>query len=179
MSKTATHRKYVREVIAKADLSQACFTVQGDLEKMRAVIFRENTGCDLTKVVLCPFCLLEGPLQKFLVSTKKGISAARGRCPHCENGMMLRTLTHDWTVPEYAKWVYQYSGSGFWQKIPSFEVWKERLRQRGWSTEFWDTYKQLKEESPREENVETRMNRLGEEAAQQWNTEQPGGDVDA
>ena len=164
------HRKYVRQEKAKSDLNQACFTSQGDVEKMRTVIFRENTGCDVSKIVLCPFCLQEGPLQKFLLSTKKGISASRGRCPSCQNGMMLRTLTHEWTIAEYAKWVFDYAGSGFWQKIPSFEIWKDRLQIRGWSADFWDLYKQLKQENPTE-NVEDHMNKLGEEAALQWHME--------
>lgn len=167
MNKVAAHRKYIREEKAKADLNQVSFTPLGNLEKMRSVLFRENTGCDVNKTVLCPFCLQEGQLQKFLLSTKKGLSAARGRCPSCGNGMLLRTLTHDWTPQEYAKWVFNYAGSGFWQKIPTFESWKQRLQNRGWSREFWDAYKQLKEESPREGYAD-RMNRLGEEAAAQW-----------
>ena len=84
--------------------------------------------------------------------------------------MLLRSLVRDWTPESYAKWVFDYSHSGFWKKI-NFEMWKDRLQERGWSQTFWDIYKRLKAENPSEENYEDRMNRQGEEAAQQWQRE--------
>ena len=165
-----THRKYLREELAKADYSQAYFTREGQIEALRTAAFKEGTGLDLNKIVFCPFCLADDKVQRFLVSTKKGISTGRAQCPTCGQGMMLRNIVKDWTPETYAKWVYEYSGSGFWQKI-NFELWKDRLYARGWSQAFWDVYRQLKSDSPREENYEDRMNRQGEEAAQQWQRE--------
>lgn len=166
----AGHRKYQRQEIAKADIGQACFTRDGRLESLKSAAFKEQTGLDLNKVVFCPFCLAEEKVQKFLVSTKKGISTGKAQCPACGQGMMLRNVIKDWTPESYAKWVYEYSASGFWQKI-RFELWKDRLYARGWSQAFWDVYRQLKSDSPREENYEDRMNRMGEEAAQRWQEE--------
>ncbi len=170
----ASHRKYVREELAKADLHQAAFTRDGRLESLRVAVFRETIGADLNKKVFCPFCLVDATLQKFLVSTKQGISSSKAECPYCHCGMLFRNVAREWTVEQYAKWVFDYSSSGFWKKIPSFELWKERLKARGWSQEFWRVYGELKENSPREESFEDRMNRMGEEEAQRWNKEGVG-----
>lgn len=166
------HRKYVRELKAKSDFSQACFTPAGELESLRGAVFKAQTGADLNKLFFCPFCLMENKLQKFLISTKKGLSNTRGLCPACGEGMLLRSLTRDWTPQTYAQWVFEYARSGFWKKV-NFEVWKTRLQECGWSQDFWDVYKQLKAENPTE-SYEDRMNRQGEEAAQQWNSEGVG-----
>lgn len=170
------HRKYVRETIARADHGQACFTPDGHLESLRIAALKAQTGLDLNSLLPCPFCLNENTAQKFLVSTKKGISSSRAQCPSCGEGMLFRTLTRKWTAEVYAKWVFDYSHSGFWKKI-NFEIWKTRLAERGWAETFWDVYKQLKAENPREENYEDRMNRLGEEEAQNWRQNEDEGKV--
>lgn len=170
------HRKYARETIAKADPGQLCFTSAGSLESARIAVLTEQTGLDLSSVLFCPFCLIENKARTFLVSTKKGISPNRAQCPACGEGMLFRTLIRKWTAEVYAKWVFGYSHSGFWKKI-KFETWKIKLYERGWAETFWDIYKQLKAENPREENYEDRMNRLGQEAAQQWQQNEDEGQV--
>ena len=47
------------------------------------------------------------------------------------------------TWKQYAHFLYEYSRQGGWQKI-SWKIWKERMQQMGWSTEFWEEYKALK-----------------------------------
>lgn len=44
---------------------------------------------------------------------------------------------------QYAKWVWDYRKSGFWQKV-NFEAFKGRLVALGISKRFWDTYKKYK-----------------------------------
>lgn len=168
-------RKYLREEMAKGDYSQACFTRDGRLEALRAAVFTEQSGMDLNKIVFCPFCLTDNKLQRFLVSTKKGISNSRAHCPNCDEGMLLFSLLHDWTPETYAKWVFEYSRSGFWKKV-NFEAWKRRLFERGWSEAFWEIYRQLKADNP-SESYEDMMNRKGQEAAQQWQQEESGQDA--
>ncbi len=167
------HRKYVREQMTKVDRSQACFTREGQLESLHDAVLKQEIGADLNKLMVCPFCLRDNKLQKFLVSTKKGVSNSRAQCPACGEGMLLRSLMRDWTPETYAQWVFEYSHSGFWKKV-HFEIWKDRLIARGWSDTFWNVYRELKTQNPAAENYEDRMNRMGEEAAQQWNEEGPG-----
>jgi transcription elongation factor Elf1 len=160
------HRKYSRETIAKSDKAQTCFTKEGELESLRIAVLKEETGLDMNTILSCPFCLIENRVQRFLVSTKKGISTSRTQCPSCGEGMFFRTLNRKWTAETYAKWVFDY-GAAFWRKI-KFENWKAELSKKGWAEGFWDVYKRLKAENPKEESYEDRMNRLGEETAQQW-----------
>jgi len=103
----------------------------------------------ITGTFMCPFCLHLGPISEYLVSTKKGISQGKALCPECKQGMMMRSLTSEWTPEEFAEWVYPYTRSGFWQKC-SFKKFNERLKRLGWSYPFWTRYKQLKGEDKSE-----------------------------
>ena len=103
--------------------------------------------------VYCPFCLFYAKMGAFLISTKKGFHRGLGKCSDCNQKMQLRTLTSEWTIEEYAEWCYNYSVSGFWQKVP-YQKWSSRLKKMGWAQKFWNRYKALKggdvEESPEE-----------------------------
>jgi hypothetical protein len=126
----------------------------------------QMTSVDYNMRVRCPFCLHDDRLQAFLVSTKKGISQARAECPECHNGMMMKSLTSEWTPEQYAEWAYPYAGSGFWQKVP-FETWKKRLHEIGWSHRFWERYKALKGSDESEDYFDY-LDRQQEETRQQW-----------
>lgn len=165
------HRKYVREDSVKMDVGQTCFRPDGSLRPLPTVHV-ESSSIDVEKMVMCPFCLATNKIQRFLVSTKTGISSSKAECPECKNGMLMRTLLREWTPEAFAEWVYEYRRSGYWQKV-QFEAWKKRLEQLGWSRPFWDHYGQIKEENKGEdESYSDYMNRQGEEMAQQWNDQE-------
>jgi transcription elongation factor Elf1 len=135
------HQKYLRQERAKADKAQTRFTDQGFIFRPRLIVKHEHL--DINETVNCPFCLFEAPLRKFLVSTKKGLSVGKAKCPDCDNTMFMDTLTAERTIQEYALWCFDYAKSDFWGKVP-FQKFKMRLKMLGVSQEFWDKYKQLK-----------------------------------
>lgn len=148
MSKAAQDRKYRREQIAQSDKAQSTFGSSGQVQK-KAGVKIERKVLNMNKPVFCPFCLEGDYLKNFLVSTKKGLSTSKAQCPHCQSGMLLRTVLRKWTVEEYADWVFAYRVSGFWQKI-NFEKWSKNLEIKGWARDFWDRYKALKGEAEEE-----------------------------
>jgi hypothetical protein len=152
------HRKYQREQQAYKDKQQTKF---GETGLPRLIIKQKSnvyTILDTNMQVMCSFCLYQDNLRKFLVSTKKGISQTKAKCPECKGGMMMRTLTADMTPEQYAEFCYGYSRSGFWYKVP-FTKCKERLAQLGWSTQFWNRYMQLKGENQSVESYEAFIQR--------------------
>jgi transcription elongation factor Elf1 len=142
---TAGYRRLVRER-NKLDRKQQLFNAEGVAKRKEPPKVEVTTVLDIKQAVMCPFCLYENHLQVFLVSTKKGISQSKAKCPECKNGMLMRSLTADLTVEEYAEWCFGYVADGFWKKVP-FERWKSRLFHLGWSQRFWERYKQLKGDS--------------------------------
>ena len=126
-----------------ADKQQTRLGADGKLKPAKVQQVTEFTSANYMMMVSCPFCLHDDKLQAFLVSTKKGISQSKAACPECKNGMMMISLTADWTPEQYAEWVFEYRKSGFWQKC-KFSIWKDRLYKRGWSKQFWEKYKALK-----------------------------------
>lgn len=162
----------------KGTATQAKFGKDGTVLTTVVGMYAEQSSVDVLQLVHCPFCLGEDTMQTFLISTKKGLSLSKGECRMCGHGMMLRNLLSMKSTPEkYAEWVWSYARSGFWQKI-QFNEWKNRLEEMGWSRPFWDKYKALKTEAvssgQEPENYVDYMNRQGEEAAAEWNQEQPG-----
>lgn len=105
----------------------------------------------------CPFCLHIDNIYHFKIKTKSGYSEKRARCPECEQGMMMRSLTKEMKPEEFADWCYTY-GAGFWSKVGNFEEWNRRLRKLDWSYRFWKKYKELKGEFD-EESYADKMNR--------------------
>lgn len=103
--------------------------------------------------VMCPFCLHTSFINAFLKSSKKGFDKRLGECPECQQGMMLKTLTAEWTPEQFAQWCYEYSASGFWQKV-TFKKFTDRLYQMGWSYRFWAKYKELKGPTDEEASYE-------------------------
>lgn len=97
--------------------------------------------------VFCPFCLINLPLNNFLITVKKGIHQSLGKCPNCENEILLKTLDNlnVMTMKEFAKFIFDYRLNGFWDKAP-FEQFKSRLKEFEDYQDFWDEYKRLKEQ---------------------------------
>jgi hypothetical protein len=111
----------------------------------------------------CPFCLSFLPFSKFLVSLKSkkgkglGFDRGKGKCPECGQGMRLDTLLsmRKWLlegplgegVKLYARWVFDYRKSGFFQKI-KFSQFNSMLKSMKVQREFWDEYKRLKGDLP-------------------------------
>lgn len=166
-------RKWLRQELVRADRAQVCFSGDGQLLEKRARVVVEVASVDVSRVVFCPFCLFEGKLQRFLVSTKEGISRSKAECPECEAGMLMSSVVHVWKPEEYAQWVFAYARRGFWQKC-KWAIWRKRLLERGWSESFWDRYKELKAEATEEgepESYTEYMARKGAEAAAEWTSE--------
>lgn len=167
MSKTAAHRKYVREEKAKIDKQQTLFFSTGKstsiVENTHRFAKLEARGLDPFKNVTCPYCLSYMKLRTYLKSTKKGFNKKDGKCSLCGNSFELETLVKmgKWTPEEYAQYVYNSRRSGFWQKIKFYE-WKERMELMGWLKQFWDAYKKLKIEDSQESYSEY-MDRLAKE----------------
>ncbi len=145
----AEHRKFIRQERVKQDRQQTVFfktehevTFTNNPNKWATLT---NQGLDPYRNVTCIFCLGISKLRLFLISTKKGYNRSLGKCPVCGQKMRLETLVKmlKWTPEEYAKFVFDYRQSGFWQKV-AFEDWKKRLDMMGWSQPFWTEYKRLR-----------------------------------
>jgi transcription elongation factor Elf1 len=95
-----------------------------------------------TKIFACPFCLYRGDITKFYVRIKKGVSDKQFKCPDCGEIMRRDTLTKDMSIEQYAQWMYDTRG---WERV-KFAVWKQRLKDYGWSWRFWNEYKKHKAE---------------------------------
>jgi ribosomal protein S27AE len=160
------HKRYKMQERARDDKQQLTFGSSGKVEQRKRMVTVTDSTLPVNMLVMCPFCLYQARLQRFLVSTSKGISHLKAQCPDCGNGMMMKSLTSEWTPEQYAEFVYPYAGSGFWQKC-KFETWKKRLAQIGWSKRFWDRYKALKGDDETESYGEY-MERKAQEDAQQW-----------
>jgi hypothetical protein len=138
--------RFDRDYNNAMDKQQVKFTNTGWLEKPKPPKTETNfTTVNSNELVVCPFCLYQAKLSAFFISNKQGISQKKAHCPECNNGMEMSSLYNDWGSKEYAQWVYKYRVFGFWKKCP-FEIWKKRLKQMGWSLDFWIMYKQLKGE---------------------------------
>jgi len=159
----ASHRKYKREQKAQDDRLQTVLTPEGRRVKEARPTHVDFVYKDLDMICMCPFCLYEAPMQKYIIATKQGYHRGLGKCPECGNMMRFESLTAEWTPEQYAEWVYPYATSGFWQKIP-YKTWQERMRKIGWSWRFWARYKQLKGEGA-EDTYEAHLQREQEEWA--------------
>lgn len=155
---------------AKDDKHQLRIGIDGKLKPSKMQMVTVVVSANYNQMVMCPFCLHAAKLQAFLVSTKKGISQSKAACPECKNGMMMKSLTTEWSPEEYADWVYNYRSMGFWQKVP-FNLWKERLHKIGWSHRFWTRYKELKG-SDESEDYWDYLDSQQQEAKEQWEREQ-------
>jgi hypothetical protein len=100
--------------------------------------------------VFCPFCIHVDELQSFLIPGKRGAYLARAKCPECGKGMLVKTLTREFTPEQFAEWVYKEYGVEFWRKV-TFKLFTKRLYDMGWSYRFWRRYKELKGESPEQQ----------------------------
>lgn len=96
---------------------------------------------------VCPWCLHTGTLDKFTRFTKEGEVAKLTECPECGQAMKDSTLNMVDMGPEkYSEW--------FWTQVTAFkardrvkwETVKKRVKEMGFSTQFWDAYKRVKEQ---------------------------------
>jgi transcription elongation factor Elf1 len=135
--------KWDREQKAKEDKQQAKLNPKSP----SFIQVKQETKTDIIQLhtgeYYCPFCLHKDRINKYLISTKKGYHKGLGKCPECGNQMQFKSLTAAWTPEQFAEWAYQYSASGYWQKVP-FSKFNSRLRQIGWLERFWARYRQLK-----------------------------------
>lgn len=94
---------------------------------------------------LCPWCLTEHYLSQYLTHCKNGKLAKKGQCPNCGHRMLIDTLRRikEYTIEEFAEWVYERGHYGFWKEI-KFQEWKQRLYEVGFSQKFWGRYRELK-----------------------------------
>ena len=161
-------RRYDRQERARDDKAQTVLGPQGPRPNPLKLARKSETLLDPSKKVTCPFCLGLEELRLFLVSTKKGISRALGKCPMCGKGLRLRTLVEmvKWGPREYAEFVAPYASSGFWQKVP-WETWKKRLFIMGWTQLFWDHYHELRGQDEGESFSEY-VDRKGQEEAEEY-----------
>ncbi len=99
------------------------------------------------KMLICPFCLNMSHISQFF------FSSGLYQCNYCKNRMKEETLKlmfeifnqEKINVYEFAKWVFNYRLSGFFQKI-DFKQWNKKLYEMDINFEFWDNYKKLKGE---------------------------------
>jgi hypothetical protein len=124
---------------SKEDKHQMIF-VEGEL---RAKPTTTVTVATLEGVALCPFCLFNAPVDKFVISLKSGFHKGLGKCPRCGNQSQWKTLKRQWTIKEFALWCYNYSCEGFWQKV-KYKDFNEGLRARNLLNSFWTRYRELK-----------------------------------
>jgi hypothetical protein len=171
-------RKYRRGERAKDDRQQTVLCPDGIAPNPHHFAVKTEVLLPLESKATCPFCLAETSFNRFLVSDRKGISHSKGKCPACERGMLLKSLARmqSFSAEQYAEWVFEYPG--FWRIISShYSTWRNRLGLMGWTNEFWNRYKLLKEERvlSRPEGYEDYMNRKAQEEQQEWarSQEQP------
>lgn len=124
------------------DKEQTQLTKNGCESNNREYAEKQYHNDNPEKIVLCPFCLTQNQILRFV--KKRGLL----KCPICENEMMLISLIKKMDIEEFAKWVFNYRLSGFWQKVyPNAKEWFKKLYELGISKEFWDVYNRLKGES--------------------------------
>lgn len=133
-------RNYRRSQCAKYDKQQTVLTDTGI--KQNPFIYAETPINEQLrgKVVFCPFCLYQNKFEHYEIIDKRLV-----KCPNCNtriNGKTLIFLTNA-SIEDFAKWVYNYRLSGFFQKI-DFAKWRERLKILGMSKIFWGEYNKLK-----------------------------------
>lgn len=159
-------RKCRREDKASRNNKQATFTKIAKLKLKQQPKIETFFKYGATKVFYCPFCLGIHPFSKYLISTKKGYHKGLMQCPECNNKFRITTLTEIASPEEYAEFVYPYSASGFWQKVP-WTKWKERLYGIGWAQRFWKRYKELKGEGQEDTYAQYLKDHQKEQAKEQ------------
>lgn len=135
--------RYKRDQTSKADTNQIKFDKSGWVKKPEPVSQTVFTATNANELVMCPFCLYQAKLSLFFVTIQSGISQGKALCPECKTSMLMKSLWNEWGAKEYAEWVFNYRSSGFWKKC-NFQVWSKRLKEIGWSYDFWARYKELK-----------------------------------
>ena len=157
--------KYKREQAAKDDDKQSILNPQQLSSVNKRGKVTVTVAAIYTGLYRCPFCLHEGLINHFLISTPKGYHHGLGKCPECGNQMQLKTLTSKMTPEQFAEFAYGYRTSGYWSKV-KFTVFNRRLKELGINFRFWKRYKELKGEEPNE-TYEEQLWRQQEEQARE------------
>ena len=162
--------KQKKEIMAAYKVSE-CKTAQDKLQtiltengilpnphKYAKLFFKDKVK---NKSLICPFCLNIQQLEDFTYS--KGFYLCR-----CGNNLTEKTLSYMFDIFNvetvktdlFAQWVYNYRLNGFFSKICldteeltkdlRFNEWCSRLHNLGISYDFWENYKRLKGETPKE-----------------------------
>jgi hypothetical protein len=128
------------------DKQQTKFNTDSKMIKNDYKFKIDRPTIDFSQLILCPFCLNANTYSKF-VKDRAWIT-----CPNCKELLTVKTaLTIIKMNPEeYAKWVFIYRHSGFFQKI-DFKKWNQKLKEIGINIEFWEVYKRLKGEEQAED----------------------------
>jgi len=135
------HKKYIREQTILRDKQQ--LTID-NLEPIKSSL-APRLNLNIEQLVICPFCLYQAKLQKFLFSVKKGFHRSLGLCPECKQKARFETLLAipNFSPKEFAEWIFDY-GKEFWGKC-IFEKFKNRLfLDKDYAKIFWEEYKRLK-----------------------------------
>jgi len=111
--------------------------------------FKEDMGKLVFNMeVVCPFCAWRGRVIQFRTKKSersKSFSTKMFKCPDCGQGMRRDTLFRDFTVSEWARWLYtdviMFKG---YHRI-SFPKLLQRLKEYGWANEFWSAWKAVKD----------------------------------
>ena len=94
---------------------------------------------------VCPFCLYESTLDKFVQFTSDNKIAKTFKCKVCGQEMKYSTLQiFDLGAEAYSEWlwtsIYQFHGRDRF----SFDIIKKILRHMGYADIFWDIQKKVK-----------------------------------
>ena len=146
------HKQYLIQERARMDKWQTMFDKGYIIANFRTGII-EEFFLNSEKQFICPFCLGSDSQPKFLLKEKNHYMA---KCPECQQNVLFKSLFNilRFSPEEFAKFVFDYRLSSFWDKVKDFKEWNRRLFNLGfgYSTDFWNKYKELKgEESDNEE----------------------------
>ena len=94
---------------------------------------------------VCPFCLFESTLDRFIQFTSDNKLAKTFKCKVCNQEMRYETLQKfDQGAEAYSEWlwtqIYFFHGRDRFQ----FDTIKAVMRQSGYGDQFWDAQKRVK-----------------------------------
>lgn len=112
---------------------------------------------NIDDVYLCPYCGYVDRLVEFRYLRVNGeVSKRLCKCIKCENVFKMRTLKIIKTIPDWCRWLYYNIrvddyGKEFFNKI-HWDLLKHHLNYYGIANDFWNMWKQVKEEYNKEES---------------------------
>ena len=98
-----------------------------------------------TQRAVCPFCIYESTLDKFIQFTSDNRIAKLFKCPVCGQEMRYQTLyVYDLGAEAYSEWVWTQIYMEKDRDRFEFDAIKRIMRQNGCATVFWDMQKRVK-----------------------------------